>query len=265
MTHARTIRRDLPPCRGFTLVEMAVVMAIVALLLGGLVVTLSAQIDLQRTSETRTTLENIRDALMGFAAANGRLPCPASPTSNGLEEFSMGGSALNGQCANFYNGLVPAATLGITPVDTNGFVLDGWGNRVRYAVAYPTINSISSPFTRQDGLRSAGMQQVETYASSSGLLFVCAVGPLPPGVAATGCISGPTNITKKAPAVVFSTGRNAAAGGTGADEAANLNGDGVFVSHPPTAAGAGGEFDDLVTWLSLPVLFNRLITVGRLP
>jgi len=251
--------------RGFTLVEMAVVMAIVALLLGGLVVTVSAQIDLQRTSETRATLENIREALIGFAAANGRLPCPASATSNGLEGFSVGGTALNGQCSNFYNGFVPAATLGVTPTDASGFVLDGWGNRIRYAVAYPTINGISTPFTRQDGLKSATMMQVEGVASGSGLLFVCSVGPTPPGVVATGCLSAATNITRKTPAVLLSTGRNGAVGGTGADEAANINGDGVFITHPPTAGGPGGEFDDVVTWISLPVLFNRMMTAGRLP
>lgn len=250
---------------GFTLVELAVVLAIIAMLLGGLVVTLSAQVDLQRIIETRATLENIREALMGFAAANGRLPCPASSTSSGQEAFSAGGNATNGNCLNFYNGFFPAAALGITPTDTSGFALDGWGNRIRYATAYPTINGVSNPFTRQDGMKNAGMQPVESYADGSGLLFVCSTGPLPAGTTATGCPSGPTNITKKTPAVVFSAGRNAATGGAGADEAANLNGDGVFVTHPPTAAGAGGEFDDVVTWISLPVLFNRLMTAGRLP
>ena len=249
---------------GFTLVELAVVLAIIAMMLGGLVVTLSAQVDLQRISETRATLENIREALMGFAAANGRLPCPASGASSGQEAFSAGGNALNGNCSNFYNGFLPAAALGITPTDTSGFALDGWGNRIRYAAAYPTINGVSNPFTRQDGMKNAGMQQVESYADSSGLLFVCSAGPLPAGTTATAC-PGSTNITKKTPAVIFSAGRNAAMGGTGADEAANVNGDGVFVTHPPTAAGAGGEFDDVVTWVSLPVLFNRLMTAGRLP
>jgi hypothetical protein len=66
-------------------------------------------------------------------------------------------------------------------------------------------------------------------------------------------------------AVIFSLGKNAPTGGTGADEAANINNDPVFVSHTPTPASSGNEFDDLVTWLSPNILFNRMIAAGRLP
>jgi hypothetical protein len=52
----------------------------------------------------------------------------------------------------------------------------------------------------------------------------------------------------------------------GADEAANLNGDQVFVSRVRTSLGAaGGEFDDIVTWLSENVLYNRMVAAGQLP
>ncbi|HUW25479.1 MAG TPA: prepilin-type N-terminal cleavage/methylation domain-containing protein [Gallionella sp.] len=64
---------------GFTLVEMAIVLAIVGLLLGGLIPTLSAQMESQRINETRKQLDEIQQALMGFAIINGRLPCPALP------------------------------------------------------------------------------------------------------------------------------------------------------------------------------------------
>jgi hypothetical protein len=64
----------------------------------------------------------------------------------------------------------------------------------------------------------------------------------------------------------LSLGPNWASGGTGADEAANLDGDQVFVSHVRSAAGApNGEFDDIVTWLSVNVLLNRLVSAGQLP
>src|SRR6266567_4443970 len=84
--------------RGFTLAEVAVVVLIVGLLLGGLLGTYSTQIDLSRTAETKKTLETARDALIGFAAANGRLPCPATvnpphaTTSNGVEAPPGGGA-----------------------------------------------------------------------------------------------------------------------------------------------------------------------------
>lgn len=261
---------------GFTLVELAVVLAIIAMMLGGLVVTLSAQVDHQRSSETRTTLENIREALIGFAAANGRLPCPASATSNGQESFcqtSFGTCNVtptvqpHGRCSNFYNGFVPSSALGITPSDSQGYAVDGWGNRIRYAVSDRIISpGTNITFTSIDGMKTSTMASIETQASSPqpGLLFVCSSSN---GIGGTNCGSAPgtITITRKTPAVFFSTGRNGATGAAGADETANLNGDIVFVTHPPTAGGPGGEFDDVVTWVSLPVLFNRLITAGRLP
>lgn len=260
--------------KGFTLVELAIVLGIVALLLTGLVVSVSAQLDLQKLSETRGTMDNVREALLGFAAANGRLPCPASAASNGQESFASGGSTSNGLCSNFYNGFVPAAALGLTPTDGNGFLLDGWGNRIRYAVDNSTINGVTNPFTRQDGMKAATMASIEATAESSsgGLLFVCSSSS---GVTAVNCGStaGTVTVTRKTPAVVYSTGKNTATGGapgTNNDEAANpnpnsANNDRVFVHHEPTAAGAGGEFDDIMTWISLPVLFNRMISAGRLP
>jgi hypothetical protein len=66
-------------------------------------------------------------------------------------------------------------------------------------------------------------------------------------------------------AVVLSTGPNGVSGAHGADEAANLDADRVFVHHVPTPAGSANEFDDILTWLSPNVLYNRLISAGPLP
>ncbi len=110
---------------GFTLVEIAVVMVVIALLLGGLLVPLSAQVELRRTSDTQKYLDEIRETLIGFAVSNGRLPCPATAVSAGVESPSGGGA-----CTNNYNGFVPAATLGLAVVDDQGFAIDPWGNRV---------------------------------------------------------------------------------------------------------------------------------------
>ena len=57
---------------GFTLVEMAIVLVIVSLLLTGLVPTISSQIDQRQRNETRKQLDDIRDALLGFAITYGR-------------------------------------------------------------------------------------------------------------------------------------------------------------------------------------------------
>ena len=61
--------------QGFSLVELAVVMTIVAFLLGGLLYTLSAQTEQRNFEETRRRLDQARELILAFAIVNGRLPC----------------------------------------------------------------------------------------------------------------------------------------------------------------------------------------------
>ncbi|HEX5463789.1 MAG TPA: type II secretion system protein, partial [Burkholderiales bacterium] len=101
--------------RGFSLVEMAIVIVIITLLLGAVLVPLGTQVGQRNTDNTQNMLDNIKNAIIGFAVANGRLPCPASATSNGVED------GVGGVCNASFNGFVPAATLGITPTDAQGY------------------------------------------------------------------------------------------------------------------------------------------------
>lgn len=244
--------------RGFTLTELAVVVAIIALLIGGMLMPLLAQDDVRRSQQTQKQLKEAIEALIGHAAANGRLPCPATAASNGQESFAAGGSALNGNCSNFQDGFLPAATLGLAPTNSNGLLIDAWNQPIRYAVYTGTINGVVNPFTRIDGAKGATMPELGKVNA----LSICVSAT---GIAAANC-GAAARLADRAPAVLLSIGRNGAIGGGGADEAANLNGDAVFVSHDPAPAGAAnGEFDDIVVWLSPNLLFNRMIAAGRLP
>jgi type II secretory pathway pseudopilin PulG len=263
------MRTDLNAARasagGFSLAELAIVLVVASLLLGGLIVPLTAQVESRRIENTKQVLEQAKEALIGFAIANGRLPCPASGTSNGVESFCTlaGGSCTaiasyqtHGRCSNFDDGFLPAATLGLAPTDDQGYLLDAWGlsvNRIRYAVSSANANA----FTVIDGMKS-------TQAGNlSPDLVVCARAPASP---ATSCGAGIATLAGGVPAIVFSLGKNAASGGMGPDEKANLDGDNLFVSHEPAGSAApGGEFDDIVTWLSPNILYSRMLAAGRLP
>ena len=239
---------------GFTLVEMAVVLAIVALLLGGLLPTISSQMEQRQTNETRKQLDEIQQALIGYAIINERLPCPASSTSNGVED-PVGG----GNCARFYDGYVPAATLGLSGTDSSGFAVDSWGNRIHYAVTSWTNTSpaVSNVFTTSSGMSMVGISNLSPN------LLVCSTAT---GIGSSSCASGTSLTSNGVPIVIFSTGKNGAQGGTGVDEAANLDGNRTFVSHTPTPSGAtNGEFDDLVIWVSPNILINRMVAAGKLP
>ena len=259
---------------GFTLVEMAIALLIMGLLLGGGLTVLSAQLEQQRFKDTERLLGEAREAVIGFALANGRLPCPASGTSAGRESFCTNGAGAcgaaivpppaavpaHGRCTNPYNGFLPASTLGFSPVDPAGYAMDAWGlpqNRIHYAVTA----SNSSAFTAPDGMRNT------TMATLAPDLSVCASGT---GINPLDCGTA-VSLTGSAAAVIYSLGENAATGGTGTDEAANPNPNGadnnqVFVSHTRAAAAAtNGEFDDIVIWIAPGILFNRMVQGGRLP
>ena len=64
LTRQGVISRQLH--RGFSLIEMAIVMLVIGLLLGGLLAPLSAQIEQQRTTETRSQMEEVKRALIGL-------------------------------------------------------------------------------------------------------------------------------------------------------------------------------------------------------
>ncbi len=254
--------------RGFSLIEMAVVLFVTAMLLGSILIPLQTQVESRNYDQTQRILEQAREALLGYAAANGRFPCPASTVSNGAEDFNVGGGGTpaTGICdvtltgTNAYVGFLPAVTLGFTPTDAQGYALDAWGlsqNRIRYAVANQTINGITLPFTRTNGMRSATMSSI---SAATNMLFVCNSGT---GVNATNCNTAVT-LASSVPVVIWSLGPNAATGGTSTDELENLDNDRIFVSKFKTE-GTGSAFDDIVTWISPSMIFGRLISAGQLP
>ena len=226
--------------RGFSLVEMAVVMVILALLIGGLIAPLTAQIDQRNMNETRRSLSEIKEALIGFAVTTGRLPCPAVSSANGDEKAAC-------ISATDRHGYIPWAKLGVTK-------LDAWGNIFRYSVtpAYAEAAGtlVLSPPTARD-------ITIQTRDIAGALVNV----------------STPGNI----PVIVLSHGKNgygstndqgvvAALPGTNIDESTNATNPTVLVDQVPTVAGTpGGEYDDIVTWISPNILFSNMVAAGRLP
>jgi hypothetical protein len=99
-------------------------------------------------------------------------------------------------------------------------------------------------------------------------LHVCrsAAPVVPPGVS---CGPPDNVLTTQAAVVIWSVGPNAELTGGAGDEGENPNPRGgsedrIFVSRP-RSAGTANEFDDMVVWIPLPVIVNRLVAVGHLP
>lgn len=230
---------------GFSLVEMAIVLVILGFVLGALLLPLQAQRQSAAQGQTENTLANAKQALLGFAQSQGRLPCPATLASNGAE-LPLGGGVCTQQV-----GFLPAATLGVQPTDAQGFALDAWNNRIRYAVTSANANAHS--FTTTNAMNTLGISALTPD------IRVCGTS------VATSCT--PTiNLINNAVVVIYSTGATGSQSAGSADETENLNAvaniDTVFVSHDITAA--PNEFDHLVTWISPYVLYNAMIQAGQL-
>lgn len=236
--------------RGFTLVELAIVMFIVALLLGGMLLPLSAQQDIRARQETEKVLGEARDALLGYVVVNGRLPCP-DIDDDGAENGSAGACAAQ-------EGDLPYQTLGTAQSD-------GWGYRLRYRVA--------STFSGTIALASTGDITVITRGDD-------------PATTGTAEFKHQNNLVTTTPAVILSVGKNGYGGlprdgGTrtslaaaGPDEILNSSGTTKVSRAPsPISSGCGDdeveatslcEFDDQLTWLSANAIFNRLVAAGKL-
>ncbi len=249
---------------GFSLIEVAIVLLIVGLLLGGLVMPLGTQREVQRHRQSSALLDEVRDALGGWALANDALPCPATPASAGRAAPSGGGCVRQ-------HGFVPAVTLGLAgAINEDGLLLDAWGSPLRYSVSASDSDGDGNwDFTAPGELRDVGM------AALAPDLVVCTTAA---GASATACASAATTVAAGAPAVLLSLGGDWAAF-TSADQVANVGAtvaggpsgrsyrvaaDRVFVSRARSDA-VGGEYDDIVTWVSSPTLYGALVAAGRLP
>ncbi len=223
------------PQVGFSLVEMAIVLVIVALLMAGLLPTLSSQIEQQRRNDTRRQLAEIQQALLGFAIINGRLPCPIDPTITNPATAGYGQEAANCQGNAAAEGYLPWQTLGVSEIDAWGTKRsnagDPWSGYWRYRVDRNFANS-ANPITMTTPF-SADQLTVRDGAGNN--------------------LTG----SERPVAIVYSTGPNLTADGQNATYEATS---GIYQSDVPTPT-----FDDILVWISRPQLFNRLVAAGKLP
>src|SRR4051812_38954815 len=104
--------------RGFTLIEIAIVLLIIGLSMGMLLPMSANFIEAQKRQTVRSMLSVVDAALVNFVVQNRRLPCPADGTiSSGVANAGVETLVVaTGICnpATEINGVVPWASLGIS-------------------------------------------------------------------------------------------------------------------------------------------------------
>ncbi|OGA12659.1 MAG: hypothetical protein A3H32_06655 [Betaproteobacteria bacterium RIFCSPLOWO2_02_FULL_63_19] len=289
--------------KGFTLVELSVTLVIVGLLLAAAMIPLSAQVDLRNIADTRRSLEQIKEAIIGFAQANGRLPCPATGTIASGASGAGVESVSSNACSSAF-GVLPWATLGVPETDA-------WGRRFSYAVA-PAFGDENSQNTWATSYDLAPLTSPLSLANQSP---GCTPSPTPSAPATFALCSlgdiavlNPTDANKSptspvsqgAPVVILSHGKNGygayqsnglqLSGTGGGHESANLGGgidsstlsglslyfkNRVFYTRAVTSQSSDCsetdtsksfcEFDDILVWIPPFTLVARMVSAGRLP
>ena len=278
--YSALMKINKPRARGFTLLEITVVLFILGLMIAGLFGPLETQLEARDRRQTQDALQQILDALYGYALTHGRLPCPDTDKDGRPNpEFETAKPAT----------AICTATVGILPWSELAVPQgDAWGNRFTYAVSYPAY---TRPDT--DGLCNgdAGDEDEDHFdLCTTGALTVESRGDDP---------SSPSTQEGKArlktyatglPAVVISHGRNGFGAQTitgvelpaptGDDERQNFrvgqDQKKPFMSRGYSRGGSGCadnetestplcEYDDLVVWLAPTILNGRMVSAGRLP
>jgi prepilin-type N-terminal cleavage/methylation domain-containing protein len=233
-----------PNYRGFSLVEMAIVLVIVGLLVSAFLVPLSVQRDLKDYAETQKRIEEIKESLIGYALTHGYLPCPAISAINGAEDRTAA-ICTSGKRAGF----LPWAELGVPK-------LDNWGHLYRYSVTPGYTSSLAkvtlSPLTPAD-------ITIRTRDSLGNLVDLTNTGVVPFAVVSMG--KNGLGATNDDGTISLDTSA------TNTDEDSNAGGTTVFVNRifSSNKTFGGGEFDDLVTWAPSGVYVSRLVQANQLP
>ncbi len=244
-------RRTKPNCRsGFTLIEIAIGLFIITILATVLLTPITTQITQAKIHQAKADLDQINEALIGYALAQPvkpSLPCPDATIGAGANDglSDVCGTAL-GQTVG---GNIPWVTLNVPSVDP-------WGQRYQYRVnsAYADPAGFSMTMNLSGACNPPG-------TAGTGNLFQTTVGQIKIcGDSACATVLANTNV----PAVIFSRGPNGATAPTSPDEIENIDNDCLFVSRPYSGA-AGVEFDDLVVWVSPGLLVSRMVAAQKLP
>jgi prepilin-type N-terminal cleavage/methylation domain-containing protein len=167
--------------RGFTIIEMAIVLVIIGLASVMLIRASSGMLDNEKRKTVRTTLDTVDAALANFVAVNKRLPCPADGriARGGVNAGVELVTAATGACnpVNQQWGVVPWVTLGLSEQAAS----DPWNGRLTYRVDPALAGSAPLPLLMN-------MSNCDPSANGPAAAGACAT-PVAPCTGSAACTS----------------------------------------------------------------------------
>lgn len=255
----RAQRGQRGPRSGFTLLEMAVVITIVAIVIASAMTMGNRWLTAERYRVTNRNFEAIERALLNYVRTHRRLPCPSgigyTPNSPyfAIEALNPGTCTGGVPAASFNSGDTVMGGLPAQALDLPySLISDGWGRKILYVVdrrmtaydaadAYPYDESVAIGSIRVDTRLNDGTTVERNSASSRAVYLLMSYGP-----------NGHGSYLAKSNSRLW-------AGSTDADEWNNCNcnrtantvADNVFVQSSPFPT-----FDDIVRYKRRSQLFD---------
>lgn len=234
--------------RGFTLIEMAIVLVVIGLLLSGGLLGLAPVLESTKRTDTNAKMDRIEDALTLYVIQNRCLPCPtdgdlattAATAGESLDDIGGNyttGCTPNSGCRASTNGddVVPWLSLGLTEAD----VVDGWGNRIRYTTDDNLVDNEGDMDRMGSGFPAGSLDVDGTAANditAAAAYVLLSFGP--DGSLARASQSGSTRTDK------FNS----------ANQIENADDDDTFVQDEVIDIEDNTYFDDIVRWKSAPMI-----------
>jgi prepilin-type N-terminal cleavage/methylation domain-containing protein len=244
--------------RGFSLIEIAIVLVVVGLIVSGGLLGISPVLQANKVTQTNTQLDKIEQTLVLYVIQNGCLPCPGDATAATLAGANAGQSEATGAVyystgchatCQYAQGLVPWVSLGLARTD----VTDPFGSFIDYVVATGLTGSTTMqrtpPSTYPTATTSLQVQNTaavaQTQANPNGAAYVL-ISHGPDGSYGYAAANG-----------TLRTDPNGGAKQTLNEASGTAAPNAVYVQDTPQgAASANGFFDDIVRFRTAPVIIQ---------
>ncbi len=261
-----------PRKRGFTLIELSLVLMILSLLLSGILTITNQEVRRGKMAELKMKMTAIENALLQFRIANNRMPCPGNLTlvttnaNYGLEASTLGNCAVGGAITvTLRDGGGGRTVAGPIPVHTlklpEDYMFDPWGGKFLYAVdRYSTqVNAFTTYDVYNTTIGSITVNGTNGQLTNRAVAILLSYGPNGHGAwqrSGARKFNGSTNADEW---------ENCECNATAA-AVANTAFDSVYVQHPPSpSSNSANVYDDFLFFYTRPQLKSSGDTLTETP